>query len=146
MLQTRKLQFSYNAGTSFQFPDISCTYKETLLISGSSGVGKTTLLHLLAGLLKPDNGSIEINGINIALLNDKKLDHYRGRHIGIVFQESHFVASLSVIDNILLAQYLSGRKKDIKQASALLESLGIASQKNKKSSCWETGILPVILI
>ncbi|MEP6713318.1 MAG: ATP-binding cassette domain-containing protein, partial [Ferruginibacter sp.] len=102
--------------------------------TGSSGKGKTTLLHLLAGILKPTTGSININDTDITTLKSKKLDHYRGQHIGMVFQQSHFVASLSVLDNVVLAQYLSGRKKDGKQALALLNSLGIASQQNKKPS------------
>ena len=134
MLQTTNIQFAYNVDTAFQFPDVSCANSETLLITGSSGKGKTTLLHLLAGILKPTAGNININDTDITMLKAKKLDHYRGQHIGMVFQQSHFVASLSVLDNVVLAQYLSGRKKDNKQALSLLDSLGIASQKNKKPS------------
>ena len=134
MLVTRNIQFAYNKETSFQFPDISCANRETLLITGASGKGKTTLLHLLAGILKPTSGNININDTDITTLKAKKLDHYRGQHIGMVFQQSHFVASLSVLDNVILAQYLSGRKKDNKKALTLLNSLGIVSQQNKKPS------------
>ncbi|MEP6713772.1 MAG: ABC transporter ATP-binding protein [Ferruginibacter sp.] len=134
MLQTTNIKFSYNPDTLFRFPDISCADSKTLLITGSSGKGKTTLLHLLAGILKPTAGNININATDITTLKAKKLDHYRGQHIGMVFQQSHFVASLSVLDNVMLAQYLSGRKRDSKQALVLLESLGVASQKNKKPS------------
>lgn len=133
MLYTQNLQFAYPA-LNFDFPDISCKSNNTLLIAGSSGKGKTTLLHLLAGILRPTSGVISINDIDITKLDANKLDHYRGQHIGIVFQQSHFVASLSVLNNIVLAQYLSGRKKDIKQALHLLESLDIVSQSNKKPS------------
>lgn len=133
MLQTKNILFAYNSNTTFQFPDVSCANSETLLIRGSSGKGKTTLLHLLAGILKPTAGNININEMDITALKAKQLDHYRGQHIGMVFQQSHFVAALSVLDNVMLAQYLSGRKKDSKEALALLDSLGIASQKNKKT-------------
>lgn len=134
MLQTKNIKFSYSNDTSFQFPDIACSNNEALLITGSSGKGKTTLLHLLAGILKPTSGNININDTDITILTEKKLDQYRGHHIGIVFQQSHFVASLSVLENVLLAQYLSGKKKDNKHALALLNSLGVLLQKNKKPS------------
>ena len=134
MLQTKSIQFAYNTDTSFKFPDIDCTNGEAHLITGSSGKGKTTLLHLLAGILKPTAGSISINDTDITTLKAKKLDHYRGQYIGMVYQQSHFVASLSVLDNVMLAQYLSGRKKNSKQVSALLDSLGIEKQKYKKPS------------
>ena len=138
MLTANKIEFSYPA-VQFKFPDIHCNAGETLLITGNSGKGKTTLLHLLAGILKPAAGSIYINNTDIATLTSKELDHYRGRQIGIVFQQSHFVASLSVLDNLLLAQYLSGRKKDRSKAIELLDSLGVGTQKNKKPSQLSTG-------
>ncbi len=138
MLTANKIAFSYPE-VRFKFPDIHCDAGETLLVTGNSGKGKTTLLHLLAGILRPSAGSIYINDTDITTLTSKELDHYRGRNIGIVFQQSHFVASLSVIDNLLLAQYLSGRKKDRSKAMELLESLGVGAQENKKPSQLSTG-------
>lgn len=138
MLTANKIAFSY-PGVHFKFPDIHCDAGETLLITGNSGKGKTTLLHLLAGILRPAAGSICINGTDITTLASKELDHYRGQQIGIVFQQSHFVASLSVLDNLLLAQYLSGRKKDRSKVIGLLESLGVGIQKNKKPAELSTG-------
>ncbi len=132
MLLSSQLKFSYNSGTAFLFPEITCDPKNVLLITGSSGKGKTTLLHLLAGLIKPEAGSININNTDISLLNGKNLDSFRGRHIGIIFQQSHFVSSLSVLENIMLAQYLSGRKKNEKAIKNLLVDLGVISQINKK--------------
>jgi len=138
MLTANKIAFSYPE-VQFKFPDIHCDAGESLLITGNSGKGKTTLLHLLAGILRPSAGSICINDTDITTLASKELDHYRGRQIGIVFQQSHFVASLSVLDNLLLAQYLSGRKKDRSNAMELLESLGVGKQENKKPSQLSTG-------
>lgn len=132
MLSSSQLRFSYNAGTTFLFPEIVCGSSETLLITGSSGKGKTTLLHLLAGILKPSGGTVTINNANICLLSGKRLDSFRGQHIGIIFQQSHFVDSLSVLENVLLAQYLSGRKKDEALAKQILNDLGVGSQINKK--------------
>ena len=60
MIKTKKLEFSYDNQEFFKFHDINLKKKENLLIIGKSGVGKTTLLHLLAGLLKSSSGSIEL--------------------------------------------------------------------------------------
>ena len=62
MLKTQSLVFEYNQHTSFQFPDINLEAGSDLLILGESGVGKTTLLHLIAGLIRPKSGSIELCG------------------------------------------------------------------------------------
>lgn len=61
MISAKNLYFSYNSTSQFNFPKINCKAKEVLIISGKSGTGKTTLLHLLAGILKPISGQIIIN-------------------------------------------------------------------------------------
>lgn len=132
MIQTRQLRFSYNAQTQFAFPDLACAAGETLLITGASGTGKTTLLHLLGGLLPPSSGQVEIDRTDLSKLSGRPLDRFRGRHIGIVFQQAYFVAALSVFDNLLLAGWLSQRKKDAAKARGLLERLSIAEQAAKK--------------
>ena len=66
MIKTEALKFNYNNQVSFNFPDISLNENENLLIIGSSGIGKTTLLHLLAGLLKSNSGSINLYGQDIS--------------------------------------------------------------------------------
>lgn len=140
MLQTNNIQFSYPA-LHFQFPDIHCKAGDTLLVTGSSGKGKTTLLHLLAGLLKPESGIIYIDETDIAALPAGALDKFRGQKTGIIFQQSHFVASLSVMENLLLASYLAGIKPNKSRAKELLTQLNIAEQANKKPSQLSQGQL-----
>ncbi|HMR81858.1 MAG TPA: ATP-binding cassette domain-containing protein [Niabella sp.] len=140
MLQTNNIQFSYPA-VQFRFPDIQCKAGDILLITGSSGKGKTTLLHLLAGLLKPQSGHIYIDGTDITALHAGSLDKFRGQKTGIIFQQSHFVASLSVIENLLLAPYLTGIKTNKERAKELLTQLNIAEQANKKPSRLSQGQL-----
>ena len=72
------------------------------MILGDSGSGKTTLLHLICGLLKPQTGSINIDGIDVTSLNDRELDKFRGVNIGVVFQQAHFAQSLTVSENLAL--------------------------------------------
>lgn len=134
MIQTNQISFSYGSQMQFLFPDISCNDGETLLITGNSGKGKTTLLHLLGGLLKPEKGSITISDTNIASLSDKKLDQFRGKNIGLVLQQSHFVASLSVLENITLASWLATGNKEEEKAKNLLEALDLTDQMHKKTS------------
>ena len=106
MLETKNLRFKYDNNLEFNFPDIK-TSKENLLILGASGVGKTTFLHLLSGLLKPMNGEIDLLGTKISKLKMSEMDRFRGKNIGIVFQKPHFINSLTVKENLQLAQYIS---------------------------------------
>ena len=131
MIKTKGLNFNYNDQASFSFPDINLGKDENLLIIGSSGIGKTTLLHLLAGLLESDSGSINIYGQDISKLTQHQIDKFRGQNIGIVFQKPHFVNSLTVKENLQLAQYL-GNKLDQNRIVDILSSLGILEKENKK--------------
>ena len=131
MIRTKGLNFNYNNQTSFSFPDINLGKDENLLIIGSSGIGKTTLLHLLAGLLESNSGSINIYGQDISKLTQHQIDKFRGQNIGIVFQKPHFVNSLTVKENLQLAQYL-GNKLDQNRIVDILSSLGILEKENKK--------------
>ena len=131
MLETKNLRFKYDNNLELNFPDIK-TSKENLLILGASGVGKTTLLHLLSGLLKPINGEIDLLGTKISNLKMSEMDRFRGKNIGIVFQKPHFINSLTVKENLQLAQYIS-KKSDKNRIQSLLESLGIEDKANKKT-------------
>lgn len=125
MIRTQQLLFQYNSETQFQFPNLHCNAGETVLITGASGTGKTTLLHLLGGLLKPTSGEIFIDEVNICSLSSKKLDHFRGQSIGLVLQKAHFIASLNVLENIELASWLTDKTKKKEKAKELLSVLGL---------------------
>ena len=115
MLKTRSLVFAYNREVYFRFPDINLEKGGHLLILGESGIGKTTLLHLIAGLLQPKSGSVELMGTPLNELSTARLDRFRGRQIGLVFQRPHFVQALTVQENLLLVQYLAGKPQDKKR-------------------------------
>ena len=131
MIKTESLKFSYDGKKYFEFPDINLDSGENLLIIGNSGIGKTTLLHLLAGILKPESGSINISGTDISKFSDTELDKFRGDNIGIVFQKPHFISSLTINENLKLAQYLS-RSKTSGDAKKILESLNIEDKYQQK--------------
>lgn len=134
LLSTKDLSFEYPGSAEMIFPDLDCGSGETHLILGPSGSGKTTLLHLLGGLLKPKNGSTKVNEIDIGKLSGGKADKFRGQHIGLVFQQPHFVASLNVEENLLLAQKLAGQPTSRSKIKELLDQLGIADKLKKKTS------------
>ncbi len=132
MLETRQLQYSYDQKNTIKFPDITCERGEQWLLLGQSGSGKTTLLHLLGGLLSPQQGIVKINGQNTSLLRGAALDHFRGQNIGIIFQTAHFVRSLNVEENLLLAQQLAGVKKDKALIHSFLEKLNLSHKAKSK--------------
>lgn len=133
MIKTENLTFHYKQGQStFDFPDIVLKEQENLLILGKSGIGKTTLLHLLAGLLKPSTGGVFIDGVDIQALSSGKLDLFRGQNMGLVFQKNHAVQSLSVLENLRARLFFS--KKTIKNTviEELLSELGLSEYKNQR--------------
>lgn len=139
MIHTKDLTFSFNEKTTFAFPDITNEASQTLLITGNSGKGKTTLLHLLGGLLRPKSGSISIEDTSISSLSEKELDRFRGRNIGLVLQQSHFVASLNVLENVVLASWLATGKKATEKAKSLLKQLDLEDQMYKLPSNLSVG-------
>ncbi len=131
MIQTKDLTYRYSGEETITFPDIYCDSKEILLVLGASGVGKTALLHLLGGILRIQKGSILIDGVDFKSFSDTQTDHFRGKHIGIVFQQNHFVESLTSLENVMLAQQLAGHNTDKKRAQALLDRLNIGDKSSK---------------
>lgn len=125
-LITNDLQFQYPGGTMLKFPDVHAEPEAPLAILGPSGCGKTTLLHLLAGLRKPQSGTIALHDTKLHGLSGRALDRFRGRNIGVIFQQEHFVRTLTVMDNLLAASYCAGLPSDRPRAQALAERLQIA--------------------
>lgn len=134
MISTKNLRFSYAKGTDFNFPDITASAGQSLLITGGSGKGKTTLLHLFGGLLRPQSGEVVVGDTNISSLSEKKLDHFRGKNIGLVMQQSYFVASLNVLENMVLASWLATGKQATEKARQLLEQLDLKDHLHKMPS------------
>lgn len=139
ILQTKSLKFSYDSLNSFSFPDIQLQKEQHLLVLGKSGVGKTTFLHLLAGLLKATEGEIVINNENICQLSSKKLDQFRGKHIGLVFQRSHFVNATNLLNNLLLIQKIGKQKPDKQRCLDALGKVGLADKIRQKPSSLSQG-------
>lgn len=139
MISTKNITFSYTKDQNFIMPDLYCEAGSTILVTGNSGKGKTTYLHILAGLLQPNSGEIHIDKKEITHLKGSKADKFRGRNIGVVFQKSHFIASLSVLENLEMASWLASGKKHSKRAKELLQKLDILEQAHKLPSQLSVG-------
>lgn len=101
---------------------------EFLSIMGPSGCGKSTLLNIMGLLDVPTTGTVEIDGINTANMNDKKQATFRNRQLGFVFQSFHLINSLNVLDNVelpLLYRKVSSSERR-KTAKEVLEKVGLS--------------------
>ena len=75
---------------------------EFVAIIGASGSGKSTLLHICAGLDKPNSGSVKIRGTDITSLSSDELSNFRGRHLGMIFQNHNLIPQFTALENILV--------------------------------------------
>ncbi len=129
MLDISAVSLGYGSEV-LRFSGLKLGKGEQCLITGPSGSGKTTLLYSIAGLLDVLSGKISIGDTEITGLSEQARDHFRGRHIGMIFQTLHLVKSLSVIENLMLASYVSGMPQDRAYAESILKKLDIYDKKD----------------
>lgn len=132
MFAVNNLHHAYDGQNVLAVDTWRAAQGEHWLLLGPSGSGKTTLLHALAGILRPAGGSIVVAGQDLAALSPSAVDHFRGRHIGIVLQRLHLIPSLNVMDNLLLAQYLAGLPQDRRRITEVLAGLDLAEKAMAK--------------
>lgn len=132
MIQIEGLSFGYSDHKILSIPQLEVKDDEHLMILGKSGSGKTTMLHILGGLLAPNEGKVIIGQSDIYGLSSAQRDKYRGQNIGLIFQKPHLISSLSVQDNLLLAQYLSGTAQDKGRVKEVLAELDLSEKRNSK--------------
>ena len=109
--------------------DLQVAAGERIAIIGQSGVGKSTLLHLLAGLDRPDSGSIRFRGRELDLLSEPDLAVFRGRHVGLVFQFYHLLPEFSALENIMMPALIGGIVDGAyERAAGLLADVGLADR------------------
>lgn len=139
MISIENLSFGYSDRKILSIAKMEVKDKQHLMILGKSGSGKTTLLHILGGLLNPVQGKVRIDETDLYQLSETKRDKYRGQHIGLVFQKAHLIAALSVEDNLLLAQYLSGSTQDKTRIVEVLKSLNLGEKRQSKVKALSQG-------
>lgn len=112
--------------------DLDVLAGEKLAITGESGSGKSTFLHLAAGMDLPDGGTIELLGEHVSRLDEPERTRFRARHIGLVFQDYNLIESLSASENIELVGWLTGRRARSEDIRRLAGELGIADLLDRR--------------
>jgi lipoprotein-releasing system ATP-binding protein len=107
---------------------------EIISIVGASGAGKSTLLHIIGTLDRADSGTIEMNGVNVRKLSDKKLASFRNKHIGFVFQFHHLLPEFTALENVCIPGFLGRRNKHEVEHKAedLLKFMGLKDRSHHK--------------
>jgi len=105
--------------------DLHIATGEAVGLVGPSGSGKSTLLMVMAGLERPDTGSVVVNGHDLGMLGEDELARFRGRHIGIVFQSFHLIPTMTALENVAVALELAGMDDAFEIAARELDAVGL---------------------
>jgi len=132
LLQLRGVRKDYRrpeggAHTVIDIAHFALRAGEETALSGESGCGKTTLLNLIAGILRPDSGSIELAGQNVAALSEAGRDRVRANHLGYIFQTFNLLQGYTALENVLLGMSF-GPGEDRDRASSLLQRVGLGDR------------------
>lgn len=136
ILSAKKLYKEYRTGEStciaVNHIDLDIEQGDFVSIVGASGSGKSSLIHLLAGLDDATSGDVYYKGTSVFEMNDKQRADYRGKEIGFVFQEGNLLGDLSVLKNIALPGYLYRKQKEVdEKALQWLGYMGLEEHKKK---------------
>jgi len=132
MLAVKGLTKSYRSPDGLrtavvEVPEFSLGAGEQLALRGESGSGKTTFLHLIAGILGADSGRIEIDGVDMAALSEPKRDRLRAEKLGYIFQTFNLLQGYTVLENVLLGMSF-GPGADRGHARVVLERVGLGDR------------------
>jgi len=107
--------------------DLTVERGEMLAIVGPSGIGKSTLLHLLGGLDRPDSGTIRVGDVAVSSMSNDELARFRNRNVGFVFQFHHLLPEFTAAENVAMPAWIGrlGRGDAMRKAIALLAELGL---------------------
>ncbi|WP_457796605.1 ABC transporter ATP-binding protein [Methylocystis sp. S23] len=107
---------------------LSIALGETVSLLGPSGSGKSTLLMTLAGLERPDSGSVKIDGSDLGALSEDALARFRGEKIGVVFQSFQLIPTMTALENVAVPLELAGKSEAFDIAAAELEAVGLGQR------------------
>lgn len=129
MIKVKNVSKHFVNETAIDYSDITFEKGKSYMLLGASGCGKSTLLNMIAGILSPESGTIEIAGEDMTKKSQKEKDKFRIQKIGYIFQDFKLIPEMTVMDNIAILRL---EKVDISDADNVLDSLGILEKKNKK--------------
>ncbi|GDY03274.1 ABC transporter ATP-binding protein [Planctomycetota bacterium] len=145
MIRLREVQKSYRQGerttVACEVTSLDIAAGEHVALIGRSGTGKTTLLHMLAGILRPDQGTLSILGQDLSTLSESDCDRFRGQHIGMVYQTFNLLQPFTALENVLLgALFGRGAGADAEErALHLLAQVGLEDRMHHLPSQLSVG-------
>ncbi len=113
-------------------PEFTVQAGEQVVIVGESGCGKTTLLHVIAGIGRPDEGQVRIDGWDITLLSESESDRFRAENIGYVFQTFNLLPAFTALENVLLGMTFGRGRPDAARARQLVERVGLGHRMHHR--------------
>lgn len=134
LLAVKDVKKSYRGSHVLKGVSFTVSTGSFTAIVGQSGSGKSTLLRCLAGLSKPNHGTILLDGNSLYTMSDRRLSDYRNQTIGIVFQDYRLVPYQSALDNVRVPMIIAGVKKrdQTAKAAAILKAVGLGDYMNKR--------------
>jgi lipoprotein-releasing system ATP-binding protein len=144
-LTADKINKSYHVGAQhlhvLRDLDLAVEQGEMVAVVGASGVGKSTLLHLLGGLDRSDSGSIQVGNTDIGVMTDEALTKFRNAHVGFVFQFHHLLPEFTAVENAEMPLRIARVSQDAARtrATAVLQRLGLGDRLTHRPSMLSGG-------
>lgn len=120
-------------------PRFSVNSGEQVALIGDSGCGKTTLLHVIAGIIRPDSGRIVLNNVELSKYSEAVRDAIRADNIGYIFQTFNLLPAFSALENVKLGMAFARKSVDHARARRLLERVGLGHRLNNKPRAMSVG-------
>jgi putative ABC transport system ATP-binding protein len=120
-------------------PQFQLSPGEQMVLLGRSGCGKTTLLHVVAGISRANSGIVKLDGVDISELSEAGRDRFRAAKLGYVFQTFNLLPSFTALENVLLGMTFGRRRRDTRRAWDLLERVGLKDRASHKPAAMSVG-------
>ncbi|MVN86417.1 ATP-binding cassette domain-containing protein [Deinococcus sp. HMF7620] len=138
-LTVSELCVQHGREVTLRYPDLHLPAGTQLAVTGPSGTGKTTLLHVLAGLLTPLSGQVQHGDFDLTRASAPRRDQFRRRAVGYVFQDFHLMPGLTAQENVELGVRVTGLKRPGALAEQALTQLGLGHRRHHRPHQLSTG-------
>jgi ABC-type lipoprotein export system ATPase subunit len=142
VLKNLKKSYRQPDGSELRILDIPAyriAFGEEVVLIGESGCGKTTLLHVIAGISRPTSGKVRIDDFDLSLMPEPEVDRFRAQRIGYVFQTFNLLSGFTALENVLLAMRFARGRPDKARAKHLLDRVGLSHRLTHRPTMLSVG-------
>lgn len=139
MIETRDLNKSFSAPAGeihvLKGIDLTIAPGEMVAVMGASGVGKSTLLHILGTLDRPTSGKVFFDGVEVSAMTERELTSFRNSSVGFIFQFHHLLPEFTAVENVMMPALIAGPPANMnasEKARSLLGELGLAQRESHR--------------